>query len=50
MKFIIPEKKGECENLQHQEEKKIRISSDEEKYVSHKTKFKVKPRILIHDC
>jgi len=36
MKFIIPEKKGQSNDLQHHEEEKIKISPDEEKDVTHK--------------
>jgi hypothetical protein len=35
MKFVVPEKKRKCNDLQHQEEKKIKVPSDEEKNVSH---------------
>jgi hypothetical protein len=35
MKFIIPEKEGKCDNLQHQEEQEVEVPSDEEKYISH---------------
>ncbi len=36
MKFVIPEQEGEGDDLQHQEENKIKIPSDEEKYISHR--------------
>ena len=35
MKFIVPEQKGQGNNLQHQEEKKIEISPNEQKNVTH---------------
>jgi hypothetical protein len=35
MEFIIPEEKGKRYDLQHQEEEEIKISSDEEKNVTH---------------
>jgi hypothetical protein len=35
MKFVVPEQKGKCNNLQHQEEEKVEIPSDEEKYITH---------------
>jgi len=36
MKFIVPEKKGKGNNLQHQEEEESGEPSDEEKDVAHK--------------
>jgi hypothetical protein len=35
MKFVVPEQKRKGNDLQHQEEEKIKIPSDEEKNVSH---------------
>ena len=35
MKFVVPEKETERDYLQHQEEEKIRIPSDEEKNITH---------------
>jgi hypothetical protein len=35
MKFVEPEKKQQRNDLQHQEEQKVEIPSDEEKNVSH---------------
>jgi hypothetical protein len=35
VKFIVSKKEGKCNDLQQQEKNKIRISPDEEKYVTH---------------
>jgi hypothetical protein len=36
MKPVVPEQEKQGNDLQHQEEQKIEIPSDEEKYVSHR--------------
>ncbi len=36
MKFVIPEQKGKRNNLQHHEEDEVEVSSDEEKYITHR--------------
>jgi hypothetical protein len=36
MKPVIPEKKGKRYDLQHHEEEEVKISSDEEKYITHR--------------
>jgi hypothetical protein len=37
MKFIVAEKKGQREYLQHQEDKKGEVSPNEQKNITHKT-------------
>jgi hypothetical protein len=35
MKLVVPHQEGKGNDLQHQEEEKIEIPSDEEKYITH---------------
>jgi hypothetical protein len=35
VKFVVTEKKGKRQNLQHQEEEEVEVSSDEKKDIAH---------------